>query len=726
MKSRMCRVWGLGLSLLVLPLAGGCLPQASSSVENAVVAAETEKPSPPVVAPLADEPVAPVEAADDENSAEISDAPATPVSDDITVPANLRPSPAASEVIKLANSGVGESVLLTVVTNSTGTFNLRPEEIIYLTDIGVPPAVVTAMLQHDHLLQAREPYVSELSLVPAASGAATQPVAANQFAPEPTVAVAPDQPAGTIEAAPQYAPVSYAVPEVTAAPAEPESAPDFYDSLAPYGTWVDVGGYGWCWQPTAIVINPAWQPYCDHGHWVYSSCGWYWMSDYSWGWAPFHYGRWLQHQNLGWCWVPDHVWGPSWVCWRYSQNYCGWAALPPAAGFTAGVGMTFHGHKAGSDSSFGLAANQFHFVPTDRFTDRHVNRHVVSRDQAVKIFGDTVASTTTTLRNDTVVISGIPRDRIAATSHKPVPHVTLRVNPSTVPPPGGQPFSDKVLRRPATELNRFAAKQAQLSGSQAREANVASAPSLPQKPFAVASLGSGTVPLPRNNNEAAPLVTAEKANVTRVISQPQPGKPAPLIIRGPSRPATAPRAGNSTLVVIGSRHPAPAAGFTHNTPQPVHLPSAQQPPESLGIPSDRIGNSAELGIPSDRVGNSSELGIPSDRIGNSTEQDPPARFHQALNVPRPPTDANASTPQQLPWWMNRPAAPPAGQNGANQSPAQPNAPAYVNHPAPASAPAHHNSAPSQPASSSGSHSQAHSAPSAPASHSQSSASKGSR
>src|SRR5207302_3435873 len=104
-------------------------------------------------------------------------------------------------------------------------------------------------------------------------------------------------------------------------PAEADYS-DFSDALAPYGNWVDVAGYGRCWQPAVGAVNPGWRPYCDRGHWAYTDSGWYWMSDYSWGWAPFHYGRWFQHERLGWCWTPDNVWGPAWVSWRYSNNYC--------------------------------------------------------------------------------------------------------------------------------------------------------------------------------------------------------------------------------------------------------------------------------------------------------------------------------------------------------------------------------------------------------------------
>ena len=134
----------------------------------------------------------------------------------------------------------------------------------------------------------------------------------------------------------------------------------FYDTLAPYGSWVNVDGYGRCWRPSVMVYNPGWQPYCDHGHWVYTDCGWYWYSDYSWGWAPFHYGRWFQHPHWGWCWTPDTVWGPSWVTWRYSNGYCGWAPLPPFAVYQAGVGFFYRGTAVSLGFDWGLGMGLFH------------------------------------------------------------------------------------------------------------------------------------------------------------------------------------------------------------------------------------------------------------------------------------------------------------------------------------------------------------------------------
>src|SRR5690606_4859230 len=87
----------------------------------------------------------------------------------------------------------------------------------------------------------------------------------------------------------------------------------FYDELAPHGDWVHNPQHGFVWVPYA---EPDFQPYASSGHWVMTEYGNTWVSDYSWGWAPFHYGRWYFDDYYGWAWVPGHEWGPAWVHWR--------------------------------------------------------------------------------------------------------------------------------------------------------------------------------------------------------------------------------------------------------------------------------------------------------------------------------------------------------------------------------------------------------------------------
>ena len=163
------------------------------------------------------------------------------------------------------------------------------------------------------------------------------------------------------------------------------AAAQFYTSLAPYGTWLDVPGYGWCWQPTIVVVNPAWQPYCNDGWWLWSDCGWYWNSYYSWGWAPFHYGRWCQYPRYGWLWCPDRVWGPSWVSWRNYPGYCGWAPLPPGACFSAGTGWSFNGLAVGVNFGFGLGPGCFTFCDFRHFGDRmHKLAEILAAEQSAR------------------------------------------------------------------------------------------------------------------------------------------------------------------------------------------------------------------------------------------------------------------------------------------------------------------------------------------------------
>jgi len=114
----------------------------------------------------------------------------------------------------------------------------------------------------------------------------------------------------------------------TVAPPDGEVQASFDDTLSPYGDWVDVNGTR-AWRPAASVVGEDFQPYASGGQWLYTDSGWYFQSDYPWGWAPFHYGRWVLDVNYGWIWVPGNVWAPAWVDWRIGGGYIGWAPLPP-------------------------------------------------------------------------------------------------------------------------------------------------------------------------------------------------------------------------------------------------------------------------------------------------------------------------------------------------------------------------------------------------------------
>jgi hypothetical protein len=131
----------------------------------------------------------------------------------------------------------------------------------------------------------------------------------------------------------------------------------FYDRLAPFGRWFEVNGYGYCWRPTITVAG--WRPYVD-GCWVWSSLGWAWQSNEPFGWATYHYGRWVNLARYGWIWVPGSEWAPAWVAWRQSRDCVGWAPLPPETG-------VFSGAYRDCDSRYGLGPTSYTFINTTQF-----------------------------------------------------------------------------------------------------------------------------------------------------------------------------------------------------------------------------------------------------------------------------------------------------------------------------------------------------------------------
>ena len=64
------------------------------------------------------------------------------------VPPGAYVSPWLMDVIRLAQSRIDDSIILTFI-DSAGTFNLDPDQIIYLRDSGVSAEVITTLIQHD-------------------------------------------------------------------------------------------------------------------------------------------------------------------------------------------------------------------------------------------------------------------------------------------------------------------------------------------------------------------------------------------------------------------------------------------------------------------------------------------------------------------------------------------------------------------------------------------------
>lgn len=74
------------------------------------------------------------------------------------------------------------------------------------------------------------------------------------------------------------------------------------NDLGYYGTYYNVPGYGYMWQPNGVTLG--WDPYMN-GYWIYSPAyGYSWVSAYPWGWMPYRYGNWVFVNGYGWLWQP--------------------------------------------------------------------------------------------------------------------------------------------------------------------------------------------------------------------------------------------------------------------------------------------------------------------------------------------------------------------------------------------------------------------------------------
>lgn len=320
--------------------------------------------------------------------------PIPPPTTESALPASIPLGSPAGQVFKLVQAGVDVSVINSYILNCPTSFSLDADKIIALTDAGVSSEMVSAMFAHDKTLPA--------------------PVAAAPAAP----VAAPNQPA---------APVTTAE-----APPPPTAPPTDLDlnavsqTLTPYGSWVEIDGYGRCWRPSVVVYDSGWRPYCDRGRWVYTDCGWYWDSDYAWG-VTFHYGRWFNQPGYGWCWWPDRVWAPSWVTWRSDNSYCGWAPLPPYTAYQTGIGFTYHGSGVAVDFGFGLASSCFTFVTIGNFCEHHPRYYCASPQQVTQIYNQTTIINNYNYNNNNHCLqnNGVSVTVIGNGGHHPIQQVPV-------------------------------------------------------------------------------------------------------------------------------------------------------------------------------------------------------------------------------------------------------------------------------------------------------------
>jgi len=166
----------------------------------------------------------------------------------------------------------------------------------------------------------------------------------------------------------------------------------FYDELDPYGQWIDDPQYGYVWRPD---VGNDFRPYATNGYWTMTDYGNMWVSNYDWGWAPFHYGRWTLNDRYGWLWIPGTEWGPAWVSWRQGGGYYGWAPLGPSININVSFGRNYYAPDP-----------WWCFVPQRYFLSRNFYTYCPPSRRNVTIIHNTTIIQNTYVRNNVRYITG--------------------------------------------------------------------------------------------------------------------------------------------------------------------------------------------------------------------------------------------------------------------------------------------------------------------------------
>ena len=187
---------------------------------------------------------------------------------------------------------------------------------------------------------------------------------------------------------------------------EDVSLQSFYDELSPYGQWIKDPQYGYVWRPD--VDQEEFRPYYTNGRWAMTEYGNTWVSNYDWGWAPFHYGRWVYNRYNDWLWIPGTTWGPAWVSWRSGGGQYGWAPLGPMLSIGINIGR----------GGYRIPDMCWNFVPYDNIYYSNYPRYYGNRNRIY--IQNTVIINNTYVYNNRTYYTGPRADEIRRNTNQNV------------------------------------------------------------------------------------------------------------------------------------------------------------------------------------------------------------------------------------------------------------------------------------------------------------------
>jgi hypothetical protein len=171
--------------------------------------------------------------------------------------------------------------------------------------------------------------------------------------------------------------VAIGVDEGAYADADPSALTVFRPVLEGHGDWIEDSTYGSVWVPARAEVGADFTPYVTAGYWSYDG-GYVWVSDYAWGWVPFHYGRWVFIDGVGWAWIPGRRYAGAWVTWQVGPSgygYVGWAPLGPSWVWYRGYAVML----------VSPPRPRYVYCPSGSLFHRRVHEHVVRGNTGVQV-----------------------------------------------------------------------------------------------------------------------------------------------------------------------------------------------------------------------------------------------------------------------------------------------------------------------------------------------------
>jgi len=414
-----------------------------------------------------------------------------------------------------------------------------------------------------------------------------------------------------------------------------------YDDLDDNGDWRDDSTYGHVWFPNRV--DAGWAPYHE-GHWDWiSPWGWTWVDDSSWGYAPFHYGRWVSVGGR-WGWVA----GPVAVRAVYAPALVVFIGGGPG-GFGGNVGW------------FPLGPREV-YVPSYHVSETYVNRVNISNTtvnvtQVTTVYRTTIVNNSTNITNVTYAnrsvqgaVMVVPQH--AFTSAQPVAKARVQVSAQQI---ASAPLSGRVAVAPTQQsvLGAKAASAGHVTAPPAAVANrqVVAKKTPPPPPVPFAKQQPALAAHPGEPLARSQMQTLRPAAAAHPMVKVAPtGKPATPTMGHPgNQPGNAARPGQPVADQPGNR--------------PGNAPAANERPAEMNRPNPVQPNNRP-----EPNANRPEPSRPPAAEPNRPAATPPA------NHPEP--NANHPEPIRPPTAEpNRPAAtPPANRPEPNENPPEPNRP----------------------------------------------------